>query len=130
MKFRYNMSFTLPYNPRDVDPSYKVGLDFWDCFWKENTQPHNRRNTVIVLKIVSWGGKLLVLCSQFCFTAMQQRSQKTQSATIKPTIYLPKVQFQYSYPHSNARLYISSFKVYYIALKANTFCNVKSDIGP
>ena len=24
--------FTLPYNPKDLDLSYKMDLDFWDCF--------------------------------------------------------------------------------------------------
>ena len=37
MKFCYNTSFPVPkefqrYNPKDLDLSCKMGLDFWDCF--------------------------------------------------------------------------------------------------
>ena len=29
----------LPFlnNPKDLDPSYKTDLDFWDCFGRKNT---------------------------------------------------------------------------------------------
>ena len=35
MKFCYNLSFTLPKQSKDLDPSYKMALDFL-LFWKEN----------------------------------------------------------------------------------------------
>ena len=36
---------TLGY-PKDLDPSYKTDLDFWDCFWKEKTASISQRKTV------------------------------------------------------------------------------------
>ena len=32
MKFCYNMSINLSKQSQEIDPSYKMGLDFWDCF--------------------------------------------------------------------------------------------------
>ena len=46
MKFCYNTSFTLPNNPKDLDPSYKMDLEFWDSFGWEKKQ--NKR-TIAVL---------------------------------------------------------------------------------
>ena len=34
MKLCYNMSFTLP-NPKDLDPSHKIDLDFWDSLGRK-----------------------------------------------------------------------------------------------
>ena len=48
MKFCYNMSFTLPKNPEDLDPSYKMDLDFWNCFGRGNTLSYNQRNMAIM----------------------------------------------------------------------------------
>ena len=67
MKFRYNTSFILDYNPKDIDPSYKMDLDFWDCFGRKKALFYNWRNAVFVLKIVIEGCKLLVLFSQILF---------------------------------------------------------------
>ena len=41
----------LPFlnNPKDQDPSYKMDLDFGDCFGKEKTLSFNRRNTVVAI---------------------------------------------------------------------------------
>ena len=38
----------LPFlnNPKDLDPSYKTDLDFWDCFGSNKNPSYNRRNTV------------------------------------------------------------------------------------
>ena len=33
MKFCYNTTFTLP--KQDLDPSYKMDLDLWDCFGRK-----------------------------------------------------------------------------------------------
>ena len=33
MKFCYNMSFTLPKNPKSVDPSYMTGLITEECMY-------------------------------------------------------------------------------------------------
>ena len=35
MKLCYHTSITLPNNPKDLDPSYKMDLDFWDCFGRK-----------------------------------------------------------------------------------------------
>ena len=37
----------LPFlnNPKDLDPSYKMDLDFWDCFGRKKLS-YNQRNTV------------------------------------------------------------------------------------
>ena len=35
MKFCYNTSFTLPTQSQHLDPSYKLDLDFWDCFGRK-----------------------------------------------------------------------------------------------
>ena len=42
----------LPFlnNPKDLDPSYKMDLDFWDCFGRKKTLSYNQRNTVITYK--------------------------------------------------------------------------------
>ena len=44
MLFGYNTSFTLPKNPKDLDPSYKMDPDFWDCFGSKKTLSYNHRN--------------------------------------------------------------------------------------
>ena len=46
MKFYYNSSFTLPKQSNDLDPSYKMDLDFWDCFRRKQTPSYNHRNMV------------------------------------------------------------------------------------
>ena len=46
MKFRYNTNFTLLNNPKDLDPSYKMDLDLWDCFGRKKTPSYNQRNTI------------------------------------------------------------------------------------
>ena len=35
MQFCCNTGFTLPNNPKDLDPSDKTDLDFWDCFGRK-----------------------------------------------------------------------------------------------
>ena len=48
MKFCHNMSFTL-YNPKDLDPSYMMDLDLWNCFGrKKKTMSYIQRNMVKV----------------------------------------------------------------------------------
>ena len=38
----------LPFlnNPKDLDPSYKMDLDFWDCFGRKKILSYKQRNTV------------------------------------------------------------------------------------
>ena len=38
----------LPFlnNPKDLNPSYKMDLDFWDCFGRKKTPSYKQRNTV------------------------------------------------------------------------------------
>ena len=51
MKFCYNSSFTLPKQPKNLDLSYKIDLDFWDCFGGANKNlSRNKRNRVIMSK--------------------------------------------------------------------------------
>ena len=35
MNLCYNTILTVPNNPKDLDPSYKTDLDFWDCFGRK-----------------------------------------------------------------------------------------------
>ena len=61
MKFCYNTSFTLPEHSQDLDPSYKMDIDFWECFERKKTQSYNGRNTVneagpVVKHHLSWHG--------------------------------------------------------------------------
>ena len=35
VKFLYWMSFSLPNNFKNLDPSYKMDLDSWDCFGRK-----------------------------------------------------------------------------------------------
>ena len=49
MKFCYNTNFTLPNNPKDLDPSCKMDLDLLDCFGRKKTLSYNRRNRVLFL---------------------------------------------------------------------------------
>ena len=46
MKFCYNTNLPFLNNPKDLDLSYKMDLDLWDCFGREKTPSYNRRNTV------------------------------------------------------------------------------------
>ena len=50
IKFCYNKSFTLPKHRKDLDPSYKMDLDFWDCLEAKKTVSFNVRNTVKTMK--------------------------------------------------------------------------------
>ena len=38
----------LPFlnNPKDLDPSYKMDLDLWDCLGRKKTLSYNQRNTI------------------------------------------------------------------------------------
>ena len=38
-------------NPKDLDPSYKMDLDLWDCFGRKITLSYNRRNMVALTKL-------------------------------------------------------------------------------
>ena len=40
-------------NPKDIDPSYKMDLDLWDCFGSKKTPSYNRRNTVVADNFVA-----------------------------------------------------------------------------
>ena len=42
---------------KDLGPSYKTDLDFWDCFGSIKTLSCNQRNTVKNTKDHSWGIK-------------------------------------------------------------------------
>ena len=46
MKICYEIGFPFENNPRNLDPSYKMDLDFWDCFGREKLLSLNRRNMV------------------------------------------------------------------------------------
>ena len=46
MQFCCYTGFTLPKQSKDLDPSYKMDLDFWDCFGRKKTPSYKRRNTV------------------------------------------------------------------------------------
>ena len=50
MKFTISIIRVLPFlnNPKDLDPSYKMDLDFGDCFGREKTLSYSQRNTVIL----------------------------------------------------------------------------------
>ena len=37
----------FPNNAKDLDLSYKMDLDFWDCFGREKTPSYKQRNTVV-----------------------------------------------------------------------------------
>ena len=36
-------------SPKDLDPSYKMDLDFWDCFGRKQTLSYNQRNMVLFI---------------------------------------------------------------------------------
>ena len=38
-------------NPKDLDPSYKMDLDFWECFGRKQTLSYNQRNTVLTVAV-------------------------------------------------------------------------------
>ena len=46
MKFAIIQVLSFLNNPKDLDPSYKTDLDFWDCLGRIKTRSYNRRNTV------------------------------------------------------------------------------------
>ena len=39
---------------KDLDPSYKMDLDFWDCFGRKKTLSYNRRNMVAAACLVDF----------------------------------------------------------------------------
>ena len=44
-------------NPQDLDLSYKLDLDFWDCFGRKKTLSYNQRNAVSLMwtdSVQSW----------------------------------------------------------------------------
>ena len=49
----------LPFlnNPKDLDPSDKADLDFWDCFGRKKTPSYKPRNTVRGSVWAFWQGK-------------------------------------------------------------------------
>ena len=53
MKFCYNTIIqVLPFlnNLKDLDSSYKLDLNVWECFIRKKTLSYNRRNTVTTLQ--------------------------------------------------------------------------------
>ena len=40
----------LPFlnNPKDLDPTHKMDLNFWDCFGRKKTPSYKQRNTVMI----------------------------------------------------------------------------------
>lgn len=38
--------FLFQNNPKNLDPSFQMVLNHWDCFKRENTPLYNQRNTV------------------------------------------------------------------------------------
>ena len=50
----YRVIQVLPFlnNPKDLDPSYKMGLDFWDCLG-------TKKNTLITEEICYFASSLL-----------------------------------------------------------------------
>ena len=47
MKCCCNRLLPFPNNPKDLDASFKMDLDFWDCLGSKKKSPsYNRRNTV------------------------------------------------------------------------------------
>ena len=47
MKFCYNTSLLFLNNPKDLDPSYKMDLDFGDCFGRKKRHLITQRNMVV-----------------------------------------------------------------------------------
>ena len=47
--FNFAVIRVLPFlnNPKDLDPSYKTDLDFWDCFGRKKGPSYKRRNMVL-----------------------------------------------------------------------------------
>ena len=74
----YNVTFLYPFGGHSSRESVRWLLH------------RSTRIGITVLKIVIWGGKSSVLWSEISFYGDAQRSRKTQFATIKPMIYLPK----------------------------------------
>ena len=40
------MGFNFQNNPENLDPSYKMDLDFWDYFERGKNPSYNQKNTV------------------------------------------------------------------------------------
>ena len=51
MKFCYIPILPFLNNPKDLDPSYKMDLDLWDCLGRKKTLSYNQRNTVVIMMI-------------------------------------------------------------------------------
>ena len=46
MKFYYNSVLLFLNNHKDLDPSFKMDLNFWDGFGRKHTLSYDRRNKV------------------------------------------------------------------------------------
>ena len=67
MKFCYNTNFTLPNNPKDLDPSFKTDLDLWIVLEGKKFPSYNQRNTVMTLGLqqyITGYSKFLTLSEQ------------------------------------------------------------------
>ena len=48
VKFCYKMGFPVQNNPKNLDPSYKMDLDIWDCFERKINPSYSQSNVVPV----------------------------------------------------------------------------------
>ena len=58
-------------SPKDLDPSYKMDLDLWDCFGRKKTPSYNRRNTVCGTKYHTLPSQQEASCS--CVVVLRPR---------------------------------------------------------
>ena len=66
--FAINQVLPFRNNPKDLDPSYKRDLDFWNCFGsKKRNSSCNQRNKVTV----KYGSALFMTVSSFTFSTWQ-----------------------------------------------------------
>ena len=50
------MICVLPFlnNPKNLDPSFKMDLEFWDCFRRKKTLSYNLKNTINITSRVDF----------------------------------------------------------------------------
>ena len=58
LQFCCNTSLPFLNNPKDLDPSYKMDLDFWNCFRRKITPSYDRRNMVDIC----WYSEQTIFC--------------------------------------------------------------------
>ena len=63
---------------KGLDPSYKMDLDFWNCFGRKKKMSYNRRNTTQIFQPMAKEGIFVASCFLFLATKPFQKGVYSQ----------------------------------------------------